>query len=85
MRIFGVLFLLLVLIGGIGFYRGCFSLSSDQDDPGSRKSNVNLTVDPDKFEADADAVKEKARELTGDAKDKVSQMVQPENESSQSE
>lgn len=71
MRIFGVLLLLLVLIGGIGIYRGWFSMSSDQGDPESRKSNVNLTVDRDKMDADADAVKEKVQELTDEAKDPV--------------
>ncbi|WP_037229955.1 hypothetical protein [Rhodopirellula baltica] len=71
MRIFAVLLLLLVLIGGIGFYRGWFSMSSDQDDPESRKSNVNLTVDRDKMDADADAVKVKVQELTDEAKDAV--------------
>ncbi len=85
MKIFGVLFLLLVLVGGIGFYRGWFSMSSDQGNSESRKVDVNLTVDRDKMEADADAVKDKVEELTGDAKDEVNKLVQPATDPSPSE
>lgn len=46
-------------------------MSSDKDDPESRKSNVKLTVDRDKMDAYADAVKEKVQELTDEAKDSV--------------
>ncbi|QDT60515.1 hypothetical protein SV7mr_30380 [Stieleria bergensis] len=85
MKVFAVLFLLLVLVGGIGFYRGWFSMSSDQGSSESRNVDVNLTVDRDKMEADADAVKDKVEELTGDAKDEVNKLVQPATDSSPSE
>ena len=57
MKIFGVLFFLLLLFIGTGFYRGWFAMSSKNGSPENRKVDVNLTVDPDKMEADAGAVK----------------------------
>lgn len=82
MKIFGVLFLLLVLIGGIGFYQGWFSMSSNQGDSESRNVDVNLTVDRDKMEADKNAVKNKVQELAGEAKDEVNELVRPATEPS---
>lgn len=73
MKIFGVLFLLLVLVACIGFFRGWFSMSSEPPNQGNREVNVNLKVDQDKMESDANAVKEKVQELTGKAQDKVNQ------------
>lgn len=75
MRIFGVLVLLLVLVIGIGFYRGWFSMSSQTQNPVNNNAEMGVTVDRDKIEADAEAVKEKARELTGEAKEKASELV----------
>lgn len=85
MKIFGVLFLLLVLIGGIGFYQGWFSMSSNQSDSESGKVDVNLTVDRDKMDADKDAVKAKVQELTGEAKEEVNELVGPATNSSSTE
>lgn len=81
MKIFGVLFLLLVLVGGIGFYQGWFSMSTNQGDSKSRKVDVNLTVDRDKMDADKEVVKDKAQELVGEAK----KLVQPATKPSQTE
>ena len=69
MKIFGTLFVLLVLFAAIGFYQGWFSMSSSNNNSEDRKVDVNLTVDGDKMQADAEAVKEKVEELTGKAKD----------------
>ncbi len=69
MKIFGLLLLLLVLVGGFGFYRGWFSMSTQNGDVTNRKVDVNLTVDRDKMETDADAVKDKVQELTGKGND----------------
>ena len=82
MKSFGVLFLVLVLFAAIGFYQGWFSMSSNKGDAGSRKVDVKMTVDGDKMEADADAVKSKVQELTGEAKDKASQLGQPATDAS---
>lgn len=84
MKVFGVLFLLLVLAGGIGFYRGWFSMNSDQGNSDSRNVDVNLTMDREKIDADADTVKDNVQELTGKAKDEANDFVQPATEPSKS-
>lgn len=66
-----VLFVLLVIVIAVGFYRGWFSLSSRSRDAGSNKVDVNLTVDKDKIQDDAETVKKKANELS----DKVTKQV----------
>jgi hypothetical protein len=60
-----VLFVLLVGVVALGFYRGWFALSSSRPDAGNNKVNVNLTVDRGKMQEDAEAVKNKATQLTG--------------------
>lgn len=64
---FPALIVLVLLVVGVGFYRGWFALSGSNADKGSNKVNVNLTMDRDKFEEDAQTVKDKAVELTGQA------------------
>jgi hypothetical protein len=61
--------LIVLLLGAValGFYRGWFTLSSPDAAKGSNKVNVNLTMDRDKIEDDAEMVKNKATELTGNA------------------
>ena len=61
------LIVLVLLVVGLGFYRGWFALSGSNADKGSNKVNVNLTMDGDKIEEDAQTVKDKAAELTGQA------------------
>lgn len=68
-RIFAVLFVFLVGVVALGFYRGWFTVSRRGPDAGSSKVNVNLTMDPDKIEQDAETVKKKAGELVGKVKD----------------
>lgn len=60
----GVLVVLAILVVGLGFYRGWFALSRPASDAGSDKININLATDPDKIKQDAQAVKDKAAELT---------------------
>ena len=62
-----VLVVLALCVVGFGFYRGWFALSSPSSGTGSNQVNVNLTVDPDKVKADAESVKQKTTELTGQA------------------
>jgi len=64
-----VLLVLLVGVVAVGFYRGWFSLSSRSPDAGSSKVNVNLTMDPNKIQEDAGAVKKTTTELVGKATD----------------
>jgi len=71
--LFNVVFVLALLLIGVGFYRGWFTLSSHRDGVGGNQVDVNLKVDPDKAKADAEAVKAKARDLAGSARDGSSQ------------
>ena len=60
--IISVLFVLIICVGAVGFYRGWFTLSSGSPAAGSNKVNVNLTMDKDKFEEDVEMVKNKVTE-----------------------
>ena len=66
-----VLFVLLVGVVALGFYRGWFALSSRSTDAGSNKVNVNLTVDRGKMQEDAEVVKNKATQLAGSVTEEV--------------
>ena len=59
-----VLFVLVVSVVAIGFYRGWFALSSPDAGTGNNQVNVNLTVDRDRMNEDAKAVKKKSVDLT---------------------
>ncbi len=63
-----ILLVLLVGLVALGFYRGWFALSSHSPDAGNNKVDLNLTIDPDKVKDDADTLKDKAAELTGQTK-----------------
>ena len=72
MRRFRSLLIVLVIgVAGIGFYRGWFTVSESREAV-SHKVDVHVTVDPDKVKADAQTVKDKASELTGEVKEGVS-------------
>ena len=64
-RLLTVVVLVALLLIGVGFYRGWFAMSSSGSDSASKKVNVNLTVDRNKIEEDAEAVQNKTTELTG--------------------
>ena len=64
-RVFAFLIVVVICVAGIGFYRSWFTVSSPDSNAESHKVDINLTVDPDKVKADADIVKDKAAELTG--------------------
>ncbi len=66
-----VLLVLLVGVVALGFYRGWFALSSRSPDAGSNKVNVNLTVDREKMQEDAQTVQKKATELTGEVTEQL--------------
>jgi hypothetical protein len=70
-----VVVLLLAGIAGLGFYRGWFSLSTENTD---HKPSATITVDKDKIQEDEQRAKEKvqgfgqeAKEKTGERADKV--------------
>jgi len=66
-----VLIVLVVLIFGLGFYRGWFVLSNPAPGVGSNIVNINLAADPDKMKGDAEIVRHQATELTGGVTDDV--------------
>ena len=70
-RFCSLLIVLVIGVAGIGYYRGWFTVSGSREAV-SHKVDVNLTVDPDKVKADAQTVKDKASELTGEVKEGVS-------------
>lgn len=76
-----VLVVLAILVIGVGFYRGWFTLSSPDAEKGSNKVNINLTVDPDKAKEDAETVKAKAIELGGKATERAHESGDQENNS----
>ena len=61
MRIFlGTLVIIAAIVAGVGFYRGWFGVSTD-DRPG--ETNVELKIDKERIQQDAEAASEKAREF----------------------
>lgn len=68
-----LLSVVVVLVVGVGFYRGWFALSSQSRDTESNKVDMNLTLDRGKVKDDVEEVKDKTTELvhktTAKAKD----------------
>jgi hypothetical protein len=80
--VIAVVLVLVLCVVGLGFYRGWFTLSSHSSGTESNKVDINLSMDGDKVKEDAETVKEKTAELTGnvtegakDIGDKVSDKV----------
>jgi predicted negative regulator of RcsB-dependent stress response len=72
-----VLVLILIGIAGFGFYRGWFSLSTENAD---HKPSATFSMDQDKIQADEEKVKDKVhdfgktvKEKTGNQTDKVNE------------
>lgn len=87
-KVIAVVIVLAVCAVGFGFYRGWFALSNPSPTAGSNEVNVNLATDTDKIKEDAQIVKDKAVELTGnvtegaaDPADPASDEAQPDQES----
>jgi len=72
-KLFVVVTVLVILVVGVGFYRGWFALSSENRDTENNKTDINLTVDRGKVKEDVQEVKDKTGELahktTAEAKD----------------
>lgn len=62
-RIINTLLLLVACVLAIGFYRGWFTITSQQD-VDTRKVNINVTVDTEKVKEDTEKVKSKTAALT---------------------
>jgi hypothetical protein len=63
--------LLAILVVGLGFYRGWFTLTSPAPESGSSKVNINLATDPDQMKQDVQTTKDKVAELTDGVTDDV--------------
>ena len=59
-RFYGFLLLAAIIVVGLGFYRGWFTLSGGRESQ-SNKVDVNLSVDPDRIRQDAETLKDKTR------------------------
>ena len=75
-----VLLVLLVCVVAFGFYRGWFAVSRRGPDATTNQVNVNLTVDRDKMQSDANLVQKKATELTGNATGRANELAAPAND-----
>ncbi|MFN0197670.1 MAG: hypothetical protein ACKVT0_13075 [Planctomycetaceae bacterium] len=67
-RLISMVFVLAIIVGGLGFYRGWFTMSSDGDTQ-SDKIDVNLTIDTVKVKEDSEALKDKTKSLTDKVND----------------
>lgn len=63
-------FVMIAIVGvGLAYFRGWFGFSTDHDEG---KSNVTLSVNSDKVEADKDAAVDKVQDLRHKAADAIS-------------
>jgi hypothetical protein len=72
-RFLVVLVLLVVAVVGLGFYLGWFHVSMDS--PG-QKTNVTITVDQEKIQADEERASKKVQDVGQDIKQKTGQGIQ---------
>jgi hypothetical protein len=73
-KLVGTLIVIAILVVGLGFYRGWFTMSTSNPDADADKVNVDVTVDRGKMNEDAEAVKEQAAELTDRAKKQAAEI-----------
>jgi hypothetical protein len=67
-RFLGVVLVLVLAVGALGYYRGWFSFSKTTD---QGNVHIGVTVDKQKIEADEEAAKKKLKETEQEIKDKV--------------
>jgi hypothetical protein len=61
MRLFMFMIVLLVVVGGVGFYRGWFTFTTEHKDGADNKVGLKVEIDKDKIKADAEAASSKVR------------------------
>ena len=71
-RLMVVVVLLLAGVAGLGFYRGWFSLSTENAD---HKPSATITVDKDKIKEDEQSAKEKVQGFGQAVKEKTSALA----------
>jgi len=64
-RLLGVVFLLMLVVGGLGWFLGWFTLSTSGD---GVNTHINVVVDQQKMKADEERAKTKLDGLTGKSK-----------------
>ncbi len=72
-RFSSLLIVFAIIVVGVGFYRGWFTVSGGREAE-THKVDVNLTVDTDKVKEDVETVKDKATELTGKTTDGATEL-----------
>ena len=70
-KVTAILIVYAIIVIASSSYWIWFALSKSRRTAGSNKVNINLATDPDKMKQDAQAVKDKATELTGGVKEDV--------------
>ena len=70
-KFLGTLVVVVLIVAGVGFYRGWFGVST-YDQPG--ETNVELKIDKERIQQDAKAASKKARELAGRGNDQSDEL-----------
>lgn len=73
--LFSVLFLLLAVVVGVGFYQGWFHFSTNTTDQGA---SATISVDQNKIRADEDKTKESVKDFGQKTKEKAGETKEPE-------
>lgn len=77
-RLFGLLFVILLVVAGIGYFRGWFTVSTEKGE--GQKSDVTISVDKEKIKGDTAKAKEQVKDVGGKVKDKTSASTGDTNE-----
>jgi hypothetical protein len=75
-KLFRLLILLALVVGGIGLYRGWFQVASQNT---GDATNINVTVDKEKMREDTTRATHELKQLGQEAKDKATATTQPGN------
>ena len=67
-RVSFLLLLLIAAVVGVAYYRGWFEVAKESSD---QKTNITISLDQQKFQADKEKAQEKVQELERTIKDKT--------------
>ncbi len=67
-----LLFILAIIVGGVGYYRGWFTVTGGREADGDQM-DVSVKLNRDKVQADVDALDSRAQELGRDAQKGIKQ------------
>ena len=60
-KFIGTVVIVVVIVAAIGIYRGWFGVTTQK---GTGETNIELKIDKEKIKQDAEAAREKAKEIT---------------------